>query len=329
VPDADLGFRHAPHIRGSVRPRSDLEVRWRLPASRSDVITLTYDGRGYRNTTELTRADVVLLGDSYVQGDYVSDDETTASVLHRELGRPVANLGVAGYGTAQELGVLRRDALSLGPRIVIWFFFEGNDLYNDQDFENMLLAARAARTSGFTDTHGWRLRSLVRNGIGHLRFVLHPVVPAHCPHFGTVKSGPHRGQRILFAAEALPWTDFERDRWQRAQDTFRDGVRVARAHDARLLLVYIPIKFRVYRDFVDLPPGGQFDGWTLSPLPELFQRFCRDEGIACLDLTGLLQDAVREGCMPYAPPDSHWSPEGHRLIARRLADLLESLGWMG
>jgi hypothetical protein len=85
-----------------------------------------------------------LIGDSYVQGDYVSDDQTTASLLEQRLGRPVANLGVAGYGIAQELVVLRRDALRLAPRIVIWFLFEGNDLYNGQDFENMRLALREA-----------------------------------------------------------------------------------------------------------------------------------------------------------------------------------------
>jgi hypothetical protein len=329
VPDADLGFRHAAGIRRSVRPRSDVEVRWRLPASRADLVTVTYDRRGYRNPTELTRADIVLIGDSYVQGDYVSDEQTVSSLLQGRLGQPVANLGVAGYGTAQELIVLERDALPLDPRIVVWFFFEGNDLYNDQEFENVLAIPREARTTGWTEGHGWRLRSLVRSGYPQLRLMLYPLVPSHCPHFGTVTSGPHRGRKVLFASEAAwPWTDFERGRWDRARDTLRAAARIARAHDVELLLVYVPIKFRVYRDFIELPPNGELAGWTLWPLPELFQRFCRDEGIACLDLTGLLRDAVRAGGMPHAPADSHWSPEGHRLIAGRLEAALESLGWL-
>jgi hypothetical protein len=329
VPDADRGFRHAPGIRGSARPRSDIEVKWRLPASRPDRVTVTYDRRGYRNPTELTRADIVLIGDSYVQGDYVSDEQTVSSLLQARLGRPVANLGVAGYGTAQELIVLTQDALPLEPRIVIWFFFEGNDLYNDQDFENMLIVPRGLRTTGWTEGHGWRLRSLARSGYAQLRLMLHPLVPSHCPHFGTVTDGPRRGQKILFAPEAAwPWTAFERDRWERAQDTLREGARLARAHDARLLLVYVPIKFRVYRDFVEPPPGGALAGWTLWPLPDLFEDFCRREGLACLDLTGLLREALRAGGMPHAPPDSHWSPEGHRLVARRLEEILASSGWL-
>ena len=55
----------------------------------------------------------------------------------------------------------------------------------------------------------------------------------------------------------------------------------------------------------------------------------RAEGLACLDLTGLLRDSVRTGGMPHAPTDSHWSPEGHRLIARALEEMLTSLGWLG
>ena len=52
--------------------------------------------------------------------------------LQELTGRPVANLGVAGYGTLQELKVLEKYALPLEPRLVAWFFFEGNDLDDDQ-----------------------------------------------------------------------------------------------------------------------------------------------------------------------------------------------------
>jgi hypothetical protein len=96
----------------------------------------------------------------------------------------------------------------------------------------------------------------------------------------------------------------------------------------KLLLVYVPIKFRVYRDFIELPPNGELDRWMVWPLPELFERFCRGEDLACVDLTGLLRAAVRAGGMPHAPADSHWSPEGHRLVARRLEETLDVLGWL-
>jgi hypothetical protein len=329
VPDPDLGFRHTPNVRVSGRPRSDVEVAWGLPASRSDWVTVTYDRRGYRNATELTRTDIVLIGDSYVEGHYVSDDQIVSSLLQARLGQPVANLGVAGYGTTQELVVLKLDAMLLEPRIVIWFFFEGNDLYNDHDFENTLLASREVRASGWLERRGWWPQSLVRNAYEQLRLTLYPVVPSYCPHFGTLTVGPHRGQRVLFGPEAaFPWTEFERARWDRAQQTFREAVKFTREHNVNLLLVYVPTKFRVYRDFIEPSPRGELRDWTLWPLPELFAQFCRADGFACLDLTGLLRDSIRAGSMPHAFADSHWSPEGHQLIAARLEEILTSVGWL-
>jgi lysophospholipase L1-like esterase len=328
VADPDLGFRHTPNVRQSGRRRSDIELAWGLPASRPDRITITYDRHGYRNATELDRADIVLIGDSYVEGSYVSDDQVVSSLLRARLGRPVANLGVSGYGTAQELVVLNRDALPLQPRVVIWFFFEGNDLYNDALFESVMRTPREARATQWVAGHGWWRRSFVRNAHAHLRLMLYALVPRHCPHFGTVSIGPYRGQKVLFWPEAaVPWTEYERNLWDRAQHTLREAATATRERGVNLLLVYVPIKFRVYRDFIELP-AGELRDWTLWPLPELFAQFCRTEGLACLDLTGLLRDSVRTGGMPHAPPDSHWSPEGHRLVARALEELLASLGWL-
>jgi hypothetical protein len=329
VADPDLGFRNAPGVRRSGRLRSDIEKAWGLPASRSDRVTFSYDRLGYRNPTERTWADLVLIGDSYVEGAYASDDEIAARFLEDDLGRPVTNLGVAGYGTAQELLVLKADALPLAPRVVIWFFFEGNDLYNDQGFENAMLAPRKVRASGWTESHGWWRRSLLRNGPAELRLVLSPLVPTYYPDHGTVATGPHRGTKILFGPEAaVPWGEFERGRWERTQATFMEGARLVREHDAALLLVYVPTKFRVYREFLELSPDGAVHRWSLWPLPTLFAHFCHAQGLACLDLTGPLADSVRAGGMPHAPTDSHWSPEGHRLVARLLKETLASLGWI-
>jgi hypothetical protein len=114
----------------------------------------------------------------------------------------------------------------------------------------------------------------------------------------------------------------------KAQDSLRTAARVAREHGIELLLVYVPIKYRVYRDFVQLPPDGELRGWALWPLPDLFARFCRAEALACVDLTEELRDAVLAGGMPHALTDTHWSPEGHALIAERLAGALRALGWI-
>jgi hypothetical protein len=327
--DSELGFRHVPNTRWFGRVRSDVEIAWGLPASASTPITITRDENGYRNVKHVAQADIVLIGDSYIEGVYVSDDQTISSFLQDRVGRAVANLGVAGYGTAQELIVLEQDGMRLKPKIVIWFFFEGNDLYNDEAFENTLLSSPEARASGWTQRHGWWRRSFIRNTHAQVRLLLHALVPRQSPHFGILTVEGHRGKTVLFGPEAaFPWTDFERRRWDKAQDTLREAARSTRERGINFLLAYVPIKFRVFRDFIDIPAGSELREWTLWPLPDFFAQFCRAEGLACLDLTEMLRGAVREGDMPYALADSHWNPEGHRLIARRLQEMLESLGWI-
>src|SRR5690606_3697868 len=133
--DPELGFRRLPGQRWVQPARGDIEVQWTMPASWREPLTFTFDRTGYRNPDGRERADVVLIGDSYVEGWYVSDDDTVARRLEAELHAPVANLGVAGYGTLQQQRVVCGDALERHPRVLVWCFFEGNDLYDDQRFE--------------------------------------------------------------------------------------------------------------------------------------------------------------------------------------------------
>jgi len=139
VADARRGFARPADFSWTGPVRGDIASAWNIPLAPAKNVSFTTDERGFRNRETRSAADVVLLGDSFVEGWYVSDDATAAAELERRLDRPVANLGVSGYGTLQQLDVLLRDALPLRPDLVAWFFFEGNDLYDDQERENTLL----------------------------------------------------------------------------------------------------------------------------------------------------------------------------------------------
>lgn len=68
--------------------------------------------------------------------------------------------------------------------------------------------------------------------------------------------------------------------------------------------------------------------WRVWPIIDRFSEFCRSADVPCLDLTGLFQQAVREGGLPYSFVDSHWSAQGHALVAERLASDLTQRGWL-
>src|SRR5262245_3556164 len=159
VADPERGFRRRGDFQWSGRLASDIEDGWLLPPSLREPIRFTYDSWGFRNPPDMEHADVALLGDSYVEGWYVSDDETAARRLGDQIGLSVANLGVAGYGPMQELIVLKNYAMRLNPSVVFWFFYEGNDLYDDQNFENTMKAGLAKPEL----TTSWRRRSFALN----------------------------------------------------------------------------------------------------------------------------------------------------------------------
>lgn len=336
VLDKDLSFRRIPNLRWTGRPASDIEESYGLPRSLRFPISFTYDRWGYRNATELPRADVVLIGDSYVEGWYVSDDETVASQLSVRLGRPVANLGVAGYGTMQELRVLQGDALQRSPRIVAWFFFEGNDLYDDQTLENAVLATLPSpeestpNPEGLARDHAWAKRSFVLNAFRWIRRWSHPIVPNRAPYWAFLTGNRNSPERIYFADYgAIPWTEYEDERWTKAKVNFERGITFARAQGVALLLVYVPIKYRVYREAIQVPQGSPLENWDVwTALPRKFSELCASASVPCVNLTEALQRAVRQGVTVYPLTDTHWSPEGHALVAAEIERALHNLGWM-
>jgi hypothetical protein len=69
----------------------------------------------------------VLVGDSFAIGSCVKSEEEIASRL-RNIGISSLNLGNGGNGPLIELAVLKEYAEPIQPEIVLWIYFEGNDL---------------------------------------------------------------------------------------------------------------------------------------------------------------------------------------------------------
>jgi hypothetical protein len=83
---------------------------------------------------------IAVLGDSFTEAFQVPVDKAFWSVLERKLdgcpalgGKKVEtlNFGVSGFGTAQELEMLRHRAWQYSPDLVLLAFFTGNDIQNN------------------------------------------------------------------------------------------------------------------------------------------------------------------------------------------------------
>ncbi len=83
---------------------------------------------------------IAVLGDSFAEARQVAQEKTFWSLLSRDLGTcsglkgkrvEVLNFGVGGYGTAQELLTLRKDALRFSPDLVLLAFYPENDFHDN------------------------------------------------------------------------------------------------------------------------------------------------------------------------------------------------------
>jgi SGNH hydrolase-like domain, acetyltransferase AlgX len=328
VDDPDLLFRRAPHAVWRGWPRTDMSTYFNLPFRADHAITFTTDSRGFRNPTDLSRADVALIGDSYVEGWGLSDEETISARLAARLHVQVANLGTAGYGSIQELKVLEKDAVPLAPRLVAWFFFEGNDLDDDQNFENAMVdkpsGARGAESPGEPFLRRWRNfvdRSFTWNVFQQLRQATDRVVPNRIGTYGWFRDASGRQHQIYFYDfyATRPVTDFERQRLVTTAATLRRASDECRTRGIDFVVYYVPIKFRVYRDVVRFPPGSPCERWKPWDLEDAVHTLCDRAGVRMISLTGPMRQAAHRGALLYQPADSHWNAAGAQFVADLVA----------
>jgi hypothetical protein len=88
------------------------------------------DEHGFHNPKGIWSSDsvdIVALGDSFTQGGCVPSEKNFVAVV-RERYPKTLNLGMAGQGPLNTLATLKDYAEGLKPKIVLWFFYEGNDI---------------------------------------------------------------------------------------------------------------------------------------------------------------------------------------------------------
>ena len=95
-----------------------------------EYVVYESDEHGFHNPADIWRigsADIVALGDSYAHGVCVSSEHSFAGVIRARYPATV-NLGINGAGPLAMLATLKEYGLPLRPKIVLWFYYEGNDL---------------------------------------------------------------------------------------------------------------------------------------------------------------------------------------------------------
>jgi hypothetical protein len=284
------------------------------------------DWMGFRNPSDLSHYDIVLIGDSIVYGHGVEEESTISSHLERLLGRSVANLGVQGGAMDTEYEVLRHDAVRLSPQWV-FIFFLNNDI---EDVEQRLTDSEMLRflelpvedhaTRYFivrgrkqdTGNFDWRNFYMVRCYGLLKRLVKRKLERRASPQPAAAGSG-NSGPPALAPAAVMT-----SPQWA-TQPPFAGNPRMQLAMRFHLRAIAKSEDFArrhhfhfVYI-FVAVP----------KPYDEFYERvigeFCRRNQIEFFSLRRTYEAAQRAGVRLFLPHDGHLTGAGARVTAQALA----------
>ena len=87
------------------------------------------DRYGFRNNDKVWDEgfDWVLLGDSFVHGSCVNQNDTIHNHLEKKLSKNILNLSIVGNSGYTQLGSYLEYLQNYNPKNIIWFYYEGND----------------------------------------------------------------------------------------------------------------------------------------------------------------------------------------------------------
>jgi hypothetical protein len=325
--DPELGWVREPYYEFEADYQGNLGRGLCIPPDPSQRIKVQYDQNGFRNRRDMTAADIVMIGDSYIEAPMTADDVLSTSILARLQGKAVANLGSSGYGPPQELRVLTRYGIPLHPETVIWAFYEGNDISDMKGYERN--AASLIGESKFWQDF-W-FRSLSRNLLAFYFFrpsgwecVPSPRIQPYQAEF------THYDKMVspVFFAPPDDVDSFPSNDDLRAAGTYiAEAAALCRERNIRFIVAFVPDKYRVYAGLSNVAlTTDKIRSWRLDDSPARLERILAAmiPDLEYVDLTPALQSESRRGVPTYLSDDTHWSAEGHRVVAGALHLTIES-----
>jgi PAS domain S-box-containing protein len=321
VSDEELVWVYTPHYRVSGKyVKGNLGEALCLPPNTAQEFDLIYDQHGFRNEVDLVKADIAVLGDSYVEAPMTPTPYLMTSVLAELEDATVANLGLSGYGPQQELATLKRYALPLNPKTIVWMFYEGNDLGNIYGYERDIAALTKE-----TRFMPW-MRSFSRNAISALGRIRQGCVPEdrYARRYAVVRHPDGSQARVHFAIDGTALSERDLKALSRTGSMLEEAYHLCRERGIRFVVVFVPERHRVYDGLPTVVEvSDEVKQWVINDLPERLRATVADisPDISYVDLTATFRTEAEKGASVFLPDDTHWTMEGHRIAAGAVHNL--------
>ena len=313
------------------------------------VTTLNWetDAEGFRNDANRQSADIILLGDSFVEyGDNEAD--TIAAKLEKRLGGlTVVNLGKSGYGPFQYLEVFRRFGINKRPKYALFGFYEGNDISDIRAYLNWksnkdghqttyaigseplyqryIVAVKS--TLHFLADRIWMSLNLAAKQLLDAQYIYADLVVIRLGNGETYKTA-FDDKLSSGKADAL----LSSNEWTQLRVILTEFKNLATENNITPLIVYIPSSPEIYADYTTEDSGSQWRAIRDSQIasqgeaPQAMAALADQLKIGFIDLTPAYRETASEGRMLYEPFNVHWNAAARDLAAGIIAGKLLPAG---
>jgi hypothetical protein len=333
-----LPFERPPHLKWEGMSRGDLAILNHDDDPSARPVSFATDFEGFRNGQDIEQADLIFLGDSFTEAGNVPEEETFVRLTAQATGLSTRNLGRALHTGPTELLVLKKYGLKCQPRIVIWQLTEANDLEEAVDYRDWIAAGRPnffdwllheryqlpreQTNDGGARTQSWERRSPTFRLFSWLR------TPKPWTLSGTFCDKAGQDHEVRFSCWILQQhIPVNHAGWPLLEQSIKDGAKLLRDHQIRLIVVHIPVKIRVVEPWLRLSDAAKARRPQREFPPEMtlayyLNRLCRELDVPFVDATPALKDATAAGELVYLPFDTHLSPRGHEIVSKLVVDAL-------
>ena len=284
------------------------------------------DHEGFRNSEDLTKADIIFLGDSHTEAGYLAEEKTFSARVGRKINLAARNLGRINHCPSEELVILEAYGLPCRPKFVVWQICEHNDLL-DEVLYRTWLDAQMPEIQSPNSIRGevWRSRSPTFRLFDFLRS------RQQWPWQGEFTDADGKKHPMLFVG---PLTRNHRPQassgFPLLAQSLQKGVGLSREekHSFQLVVLLIPEKLRVMGHFVKFSKetskrlGPRWDLAHDQTIGFYLAKLCDQWQVPFVDMTGPLKKLAANGEMVYLPYETHLSDAGHALVADHLVEIL-------
>ena len=279
---------------------------------------------------------VLGLGDSFVYGA-VSVQDNFLRVAERILDddTDILLMGVPGWSTENELGVLEDFGLGLEPDLVVVNFFVGNDV------TGIPVRGRVIRGNVYPTTSPLPVRNLLRKSQlfvmfeslmlrGMMKQLKDDDSPAHT---GGAESGQVSELYLKIVPHSLPVFSREPDQrtaalWAEAEGYLKKIDAICRAAGVPWMLVVIPDEMQVdpvARSQVLDGLGLAAAGYDFDAPQRRLDDWAQKNNVPMLDLLPVMRAEHDPAARLYVPNDTHWNERGNLIAGQAVAEAISNL----